>query len=460
MRKYVDLIRHTFYFDGEDFAVQNGELYFHGVQIRPIVEQYGTPLRFTYLPKISQNIQKAKALFASAMQKVGYEGKYNYCYCTKSSHFSFVVEEAIKNQIGLETSSAFDLEIIMALHRKGLMDKNQIILHNGYKDPTYTAAIRQILHNGFQNSIPILDHTSEIEAYEGAPLTQIGLRLATDEEPHMQFYTSRLGIPLKELLAFYDQRLKNQSNIKLKLLHFFVNAGIKDTVHFWSELNKIVYTYCELRKICPDLSILDIGGGFPIKDSLGFQYDYEYMTDSIVKNIKQVCDEHNVPVPDIYTEFGSFTVGESGGIIFSVLEQKQQNDKELWYMLDGSLITHLPDVWGMNQKFIMLAVNNWESDYHHVHLGGRTCDSMDYYTSEKHIAKIMLPKTDSKQYIGFFNTGAYQESLGGYGGIQHCLIPAARHVIIDRDSQGEITHRLFRDQQNSAEMLKILGYGQ
>jgi len=63
-------------------------------------------------------------------------------------------------------------------------------------------------------------------------------------------------------------------------------------------------------------------------------------------------------------------------------------------------------------------------------------------------------------YIGFFHTGAYQESLGGYGGIQHCLIPAPKHVLIDRDEDGLITTALFSPEQNSESMLKVLGYEQ
>ncbi|MCX6312068.1 MAG: arginine decarboxylase, partial [Bacteroidetes bacterium] len=52
----------------------------------------------------------------------------------------------------------------------------------------------------------------------------------------------------------------------------------------------------------------------------------------------------------------------------------------------------------------------------------------------------------------------YQESLGGYGGIQHCLMPAPKHVIIDRDEDGEITTRLFAKEQSYKSMLKTLGY--
>ena len=78
-----------------------------------------------------------------------------------------------------------------------------------------------------------------------------------------------------------------------------------------------------------------------------------------------------------------------------------------------------------------------------------------------HTSAIFLPKLEAgnTQYIGFFHTGAYQESLGGFGGIQHCLIPAPKHVIIDRDkSDNEYYTRLFAKEQSYRSMLRILGY--
>jgi len=154
-------------------------------------------------------------------------------------------------------------------------------------------------------------------------------------------------------------------------------------------------------------------------------------------------------------------VGESGAALYSIVNQKQQNDRENWYMIDSSFITTLPDTWGINQRYIMLAVNNWDKEYQRVLLGGLTCDSEDFYNSECHTSAIFLPKLEkgNTQYIGFFHTGAYQESLGGFGGIQHCLIPAPKHIIIDRDkSDNEYYTRLFAKEQSYRSMLRILGY--
>ena len=184
------------------------------------------------------------------------------------------------------------------------------------------------------------------------------------------------------------------------------------------------------------------------------------MVDEIINQINITCASEGVPVPHIFTEFGSFTVGESGGTIYEVLHQKQQNDREKWNMINSSFITTLPDTWAINKRFIMLAVNRWFDEYELVLLGGLTCDSDDYYNSEQHVNAIYLPKfrKDKPLYIGFFNTGAYQESIGGFGGLQHCLIPAPKHILIDRDQDGKLQTSVFAPQQTSQQLLSILGY--
>ena len=462
--KYRDLIQQTFDFPQEGFEVVDNELHFYDIPLMEIIKKYGTPLKISYLPKISAQIQKAKKLFNVAMAKADYKGKYTYCYCTKSSHFAFVLEEALKNDIHLETSSAFDVPLIRSLYASKKITKNTFIINNGYKRPMYVKYISELINDGFVNAIPILDNKNELPQLEKLckKKFKVGLRVATDEEPKFEFYTSRLGIRQADIIDYYNTVIKKSTKCKLKMLHFFINTGIKDSTYYWSELTKCINVYCDLKKVCPSLDSLDIGGGFPIRTSLGFNYDYAYMADEIIQKIKNICDERDVPEPNIFTEFGSFTVGESGAALYSIVDIKKQNDNELWYMIDSSFITTLPDTWGIKQKFILLAINNWDKEYTRVNLGGLTCDSDDYYNAESHLNQVYMPRTSEKQkeplYLGFFHTGAYQESLGGFGGIQHCLIPAPKHVIIDRDEDGEIITHLFSKEQSYKSMMKTLGY--
>ena len=154
------------------------------------------------------------------------------------------------------------------------------------------AALPSLLNTGFKNVIPVLDNKEELEAYQKSVKVpfKLGIRVAAEEEPTFPFYTSRLGIRAKDILEFYVDKIEgNEDKFQLKMLHIFLNKGIKDDIYYWSELNKIINLYCQLKKICPELDSINIGGGFPIKHSLGFEYDYQFMINEIVGNIKKAC---------------------------------------------------------------------------------------------------------------------------------------------------------------------------
>jgi arginine decarboxylase len=459
--RYIDLIEQTFDFPKDEFKFENETLTWNDLPLMDILKKHGTPLRITYLPKIGEKIVQARDLFAKAFKEHDYNGTYEYFYCTKSNHFSYVIEQVLAKGVSLETSSAYDIEIIELLMERGKLSRSATILCNGYKDERYIRNIGRLANSGVR-VIPIIDNMGELQALDQVIKNpcDIGIRIAAEEAPKFEFYTSRLGIGYKDIIPFYMRNISKQKKFRLKLMHFFINTGISDSAYYWNELGKCVNVYCDLKKLCPTLDTLDIGGGLPTKNSLTYTFDTEYMITEIIGRIKDICDENDVVEPNIFSEFGSFTVAESGATFFSIHGQKKQNEKERWNMIDGSFMTTLPDTWAINKRFLMLPINNWSDEYERVFLGGMTCDSDDYYNSEQHVNAIYLPKyrADRKQYLGFFNTGAYQDSLGGFGGIQHCLIPKPKHVLIDRLPDGTLTDRVFAEVQSAERMMELLGY--
>lgn len=462
---YFDLVDQSYYFPQEGFDIRDGYLNFHGVSLKYLIEKYGTPFKLIYLPRIGEQIKRARNLFNRAIIKNNYKGNYYYCYCTKCCHFSHVIKSALKEGVHLETSSAFDIDLIRKLYKEKELNKSHVFVHNGYKTDDYLNKIISLTKDGFKNTITVLDSKTEIDRINKKVRRgklNIGVRMAIDEEPQSAYYTSRLGIPHLEIIDFVKKNIIDNPKVELKMLHFFVDSGIKDSMYYWGEFQKGLKTYVELKKICPGLNSLNLGGGFPIRNNLGFEYDYEYMIGEIVKNIQDVCREADIDEPDIYTEFGKYTVGESGAIVFQVLEQKMQNNAELWYIVDNSLMNTIPDAWSILEKFILLPVNKWNNSYSRVSIGGISCDHSDYYNSEDMNQQVHLPTYKNEDaeplYIGFFHTGAYQDSISGYGGIKHCLIPAPKHIIIDRDETGNFIDTVYRNEQSVDEMLHILGY--
>ncbi|WP_346860466.1 arginine decarboxylase [uncultured Draconibacterium sp.] len=407
---YFDLIEQSYYFPQEGFDLQNDNLTFHGVSLKHLIQKHGTPFRFIYLPKIGAQIKKTRNLFNRAIKNNGYRGKYHFCYCTKCNHFYHVIQEALKHKVNLETSSEFDIDLILKLYEKKKIDKKRIIVHNGYKTDDYLKKIIELQEKGFENSIIILDSISEyhrLVSIDTNQVIKIGIRMAINEEAQSAYYTSRLGIAPADIVAFFKAEIKDNPKVELKMLHFFVDSGIKDTLYYWGEFQKALKLYVELKKESENLNSFNLGGGFPIRNHLGFEYNYEYMINEIIKNIKDACTVDNVIEPNIFTEFGKYTVGESGAIIFKVLEQKQQNDTETWYIINNSLMNTIPDAWSIHEKFILLPVNKWNNEYGRVNIGGISCDHSDYYNSEDLNQEVLLPKFDNDDkeplYLGFFS---------------------------------------------------------
>jgi arginine decarboxylase len=487
---YRDLIDHAYDIDKKWFEVRNETLHFQGMDLMQLIKDHGSPLKISYLPKIAAQIQKANRIFGDALVNHQYTGKYVYSYCTKSSHFHFVLDEVLKQGAQLEISSAYDIQIIKALWAKKKITPDLMVICNGFKSTQYLTDIVALWHEGFRNMIVVIDNEHELVELEGmlagaktpmasdAAMTsdaattpdtpvsdsikiplKIGIRIATEEEPSSDMYTSRLGISAKHVKKIFKQRIVDNPTFDLVMIHFFMNSKIKDSAYYRSELSRLVEVYADMRQLTDSIQYLDIGGGFPIFHSLDMEYDYGYMADQIVWTIQHICDAHDVPSPDIVTEFGSFTVGESGAVLYKVIGKKQQNDKEMWYFVNNSFITTLPDTWWIGQKFIVLPLNLWGNQHVNVNLWGITCDSDDYYNSDDKGDALILPTVgdDEALYIGIFHTWAYQESIGGFGGIQHCLIPAPKHLVIDKKDDQLVVNE-FSPEQDAQWMLKILWF--
>src|SRR5690606_17461708 len=131
-------------------------------------------------------------LFNAAIKKHRYNGNYYYCYCTKSSHFSFIVEETLKHGVHIETSFAYDIEIIKQLYKRRKITKDTFIICNGFKTRQYTKNISYLINNGFKNVLPILDNKNEFEDYKKSirakSPVKIGIRIAVEEERSSDLY--------------------------------------------------------------------------------------------------------------------------------------------------------------------------------------------------------------------------------------------------------------------------------
>ncbi|MDR9387659.1 MAG: hypothetical protein RI513_01490 [Balneolaceae bacterium] len=473
-RRFIDLLSQTYTWPQPGLDVSNhGTLKFHGLDLFDLAKEYGTPLRFHHIPSIRRAVEQANGWFDQAIQAHQYQGEYIPAFATKSSPFRFALEETTKAGCHIETSSAVDLEIVQWLLANDFISSEAYILCNGFKSDRYLDAILRLHKQGMQNLICILDNELEAQKLLDSEPNglKIGFRVATEEDPSFEFYTSRLGMKSTEIMELVASFSDSKVLVPV-MIHFFINTGIRDTAYFWNEFIKACRLYTEASRVCSSIQLFNIGGGLPIKKSLDVDVDQASIIRQLVGQIKLTCEEVDTPHPTIMSEFGSFYVGESGGLLMNVVLQKSQNDRERWNMLDGSIMSNLPDAWAISQRFITLPTNGWFEDFERVSLGGMTCDGDDYYNdqgsitlsssssaTDQEVHHLYMPTLAKTQelFVAFLHTGAYQETVGGYGGLQHCLLPEPKHVLV-REIEGKTSVELFRDPADSTSILSTLGY--
>jgi arginine decarboxylase len=451
---------------------RNGRLFFEDLDLAQLVmgggmdqgagRALGSPLELIYLPMIRTKITRLQQVFAEAIGDTNYAGRFHYAYTSKSNATEEVVRTALGVGTHYEISSWIDVEIVRLMKARGLLKPEQMLVCNGFKasGSRYAGEIIKFQHE-HPNTIAVVEDLNEVmPLIEAGQRLPVGLRQKSygkhTDMAEMENANSRFGMSLGDLWEAAD-RIAAAPHLELKLYHAMLGSQITDEAGFVERLKPPMEIYAHLRHKFPSLSIFDFGGGVPAGLTLDFNFDYRRFARLLLITLQEVCGRFNVPVPDVMGEFGRYSVSEHGAHLFKVITAKDNGSPYPWYIIDGSIMSSMPDVWALDEHFIVLPLNHLDKPFRRVQLGGITCDSDDVYPPHVSTAPLYLPVVTDELYIGFFSIGAYQEMLGGSGGAKHCVIPEANELIVDRDAHGQYTFELWPGQDPSR-VLSNLGY--
>lgn len=447
----------------EYLSFKENNLYFKNIKLLDLVEKYGAPLEVAYTPMITEQINKMKSLFNKKAKKYNYGNKYNYAYATKANYYSEVVLTALKSVDSLETSSAYDISIIIELVNLNYIKPGFTIICNGFKNETYIENIRKLLDKKI-NVIPVIENMEEFELLNKLNNYNInvGIRYNSDFEVRLikndfisgDEFDNRFGFNESEMFEVAE-KINNTKNLTLKLFHFHFGGTITNIDNYIKGLSNIYELYCNLKRKYDSLESFDFGGGFPVKYSLTYNFDYDYLVDSIIKTVKSISIKNKIPEPQLIGEHGRYTVADHSFYIYPIDMVKKN-----WYIINGSLMNMTPDMWGISQDFTILPINLLNNKCIPVSLGGETCDPDDrYFLNDKNV-KLFMPKINEgeKLYIAIFSIGAYQEIISGIGGVHHCMIPEGNELIIYKNHDDKLCFYKANNKQTSKEMLTILDY--
>jgi len=373
-----------------------------GVEIAPLLEQYGSPLFILSEKTLRENARRLRQAFASRWPKVrhgwSYKTNYNNAVCS------------IMHQEGSWAEVVSDFEYLKA---RALGVPGSRIIFNGPYKPNYI--LEQAVQEG---AIIHLDHMDELFALEqvAAKLEKqvsVGIRLT-----FATGYTdawSRFGFNLESGAAMDAvQRIHSSPWLNLTGLHSHIGTFVLDT-RAYAVQARIMAGFMDKveREYGFEIEYLDIGGGFASRNSLQGSYlpaesvvpSFDDYAEAIVAALKDATRERTAagkPVPMLILETGRAMVDDAETLVTTVVGNKRLPDGRRATILDA----------GLNLLFTAFWYNHEVKPLRHIDgiaeetvLYGPLCMNIDVIR-----ASIMLPALSVGEALAIRPVGAYNNT--------------------------------------------------
>ncbi len=294
-----------------------------------------TPVLIRFNNIIEHRLNALHSAFERAIAEHEYQGDYRCVYPIKVNQQRQVVEQIVKHGkklgFGLEAGSKPELMAVIALTNNDVP-----VICNGFKDAEFIemALIGQVLG---RNILPVVEKYSELElilecAERLNVRPQIGMRVKLAARGAGRWQTSggfrsKFGLTLSEITAAVEHLESLGMSDCFQLLHFHLGSQITNIRQIKSALIEAARIYTELKKRNTGLRYLDVGGGLGV-DYDGSQTNFEssmnysmqeYAND-VIHHVQSVCDQAQVPHPDIISESGRAISAYHSVLIFDVLD--------------------------------------------------------------------------------------------------------------------------------------------
>ncbi|MCC6954521.1 MAG: biosynthetic arginine decarboxylase [Deltaproteobacteria bacterium] len=293
------------------------------------------PVLFRFNGILRHRVKTIYQAFQSAISEHNYKGQYFPAFPIKVNqqrHVVDVLREAGREvNLGLEVGSKPELIAVLALHDA----PNSLLLCNGYKDREYIELALMSKKVGRRPVITIekfseLQMILDISKKLGVQ-PEIGLRLRLSGRGAGRWERSggdraKFGLTMAEILEAVNELKKHDQLDCLRLIHFHAGSQLTSIGNLKIALREAGQLYVQLRRECPKLDYIDVGGGLGVDYdgskttfSSSMNYTVEEYARDIVWVLDEVCQQGNAPHPHIVTESGRATVAHHSMLIFNVL---------------------------------------------------------------------------------------------------------------------------------------------
>lgn len=384
-----------------------GHLLFAGQDTLTLARQYGTPLYLMDEDKIRENCR----VYQKAFQKHFGTGS-RPLYASKAASFKRIYQIMAEEGMGIDVVSSGE---ICTAYQAGY-DLSGAYFHSNNKTD---ADIVYAMDHGV--GYFVADNREEISAIEAEAARRgvrqkVLLRLTPGIDPHTYEANSTGKVDSKfgsaietgqadEITAF----TLHQPHVELMGFHCHVGSQVFAEDVF-ERAAKIMLEFCAdtRRKYGYMARQLDLGGGYGVRYVDTDPYlDVDTKVSQVAAEVRRVCAELDIPMPEIHMEPGRSIVANAGMTLYTCGSVKRIPGYKNYVSVDGGMTDNIRfALYGA--KYTCLSAGRMHEDRDMVaSLVGRCCESGDIIQAD-----VPFPSTVGRgDVIAVCTTGAYNYSM-------------------------------------------------
>jgi arginine decarboxylase len=293
------------------------------------------PLLVRFNDILHDRIDKLCEAFTAAKERYDFQGNYRAVYPIKVNQQRHVVEQLLKygggDRFGLEAGSKPELMAVLAIARPG-----SVIVCNGYKDREYirTALIgEQLGHDVFiviekQSELQlVLDEARKMDV---APRLGVRVRLASVGKGLWQNSggeKSKFGLSATQILAMINTLRAADQLDALQLIHYHLGSQLANIRDIQRALRESARYFAELCQLGVPIEWVDVGGGLGVdyegtnsRSNCSTNYSMQEYANKVIAAISDICNEHDLPHPNIISESGRALTAHHAVLMVNVIE--------------------------------------------------------------------------------------------------------------------------------------------
>lgn len=275
--------------------------------------------------------------YSDAIAQFEYQGRHFPVFPMKVNPRREVVEEFMREsdrcRVGLECGSKAELYAAVALDQS----PDSLLICNGFKDEAFCRLALLAFQSG-KKVVVVIEKLNELKlllrvAAETGVCPWIGLRAKLYTRGSGKWASSggdsaKFGLTTSEIVQCVRLMREHHKENNFKLLHFHIGSQITDIKRVKNAMKEAARVYSKIRQLGLDVDYLDIGGGLGVdydgsktRFESSMNYTVQEFANDVVYTVQTVCDEENVPHPNLVTESGRMMTAYHTVLIVSIREE-------------------------------------------------------------------------------------------------------------------------------------------